>query len=245
MGGRGSNSGINKAQPTNTVLPNTGIQTPVVSQRNYKLRLDAQDEQDLQEVYDGYNINLIRAIQQYIRQDAQAGGYTMSQNMNHKLEEGLPLNANETLVYNRLMAGMHDFGRDAILYRAAHSDLLEAMGVKNYDRMTDAQLNAALTGIEYTEKKLVSTAWDQKKNPFIGGSQSGGREVYLRIKTPSNAKVVLGNMQQAEVIMARGTKYRVTGARFDTDSFGTRTMAYPRGGGAKPRVIVDVEILTK
>ena len=241
MGGRGSNSGISQISPTTNTAPQ---RAQILTQRSFKLMLNNQDEQDLQEVYDGYDINLIRAIQQYIRQDTQAGGYTMSQNMNHKLEEGLPLNANETLVYNRLMAGMHDFGRDAILYRAAHSDLLEAMGVKNYDRMTDAQLSAALTGIEYTEKKLVSTAWNPHKNPFIGGSQSGGREVYLHIKTPSNAKVVLGNMQQAEVILARGTKYRVTGAHFETDSFGSRTMAYPRGGGAKPRVIIDVEVLT-
>lgn len=113
---------------------------------------------------------------------------------------------------------------------------MEALGVKNYQRMTDAQLNAAVQGVEYTEKKFVSTAYDAKKNPFIGGSQSGGREVFINISTPASTNCIMGNLKQAEIILSRDTKYRVKGAHFDG------TFANPRVGGTLPRVIVDVEI---
>ena len=184
-----------------------------------------------------YDINTRVALTQYIREDQQTNGFTMSQNLNHALENGNPLNANETYVASKLDAAMHALGKDTILYRAAHKDFLEALGVQNYQNMTPAQLDAAVKDAKYTEKKFVSTAFDKSKNPFIGGYASGGREVYINIKAPSESKCVLGNQQQAEVILSRGTTYRATGAHFDG------TYATPRSGGRLPRVVVDVEIV--
>ena len=247
MGGRGSRSRmgstVSPAQPPQVRQATPAPVGRTAIPRNFQ-PLSRQDESDLQEVYDGYDINLVRAIQQYIRQDQQAGGFTMSQNLNHKLEEGLPLNANEQYVYNQIQSKAHDLGHDTVLVRGAHQDLLEAMGVKNYASMSDSQLSAALTGLEYQERKLVSTAWDASKNPFMSGPNAGGREVYLSIKAPANTKGVIGNMKQTEFILARGTRYRVTGARFARDSRGNIEYAYPRNSGATPRVIIDVEIIT-
>lgn len=229
MGGRGGSSGISTA-------PTPPSQTTVQYQRQYA-PLNNQQENDLaDELENQYDINTRIAINQYIREDPGADGYTMSQNMNHKMEEGLPLTANEEYVRSHLMAAMHEFGTDTVLVRAAHKDFLEALGVKNYQNMTDAQLNAAVQGATYTEKKFVSAAMNPRKNPFISGSASGGREVYINIKTPSTAKCVLGNRAQSEVILAPGVKFRATGAHFDG------TYAYPRNGGALPRVVIDVEI---
>ena len=224
MGGRGNSSGMVSA-PHSTIPP------------NYKML--SQDEADgvFDDMEEQYDINTILAINQYIRQDLQSNGFTMSQNMNHKLENDMKLNANEQYVADRLTAGMHDLGRDLVLTRAAHKDFLESLGVKNYQNMTSAQLNAAVKGAEYTEKKFVSTAIDPKKNPFMSGPQSGGREVYIHIKAPKTTKSIMGNRKQSEVILGKGVKFRATGARFDG------TMAYPRSGGALPRVVVDVEII--
>lgn len=147
--------------------------------------------------------------------------------------------ATETYVAQRLDAAMHDLGKNTMLFRAAHKDFLEALGVQNYQNMTPAQLDAAVKGAEYKEKKFVSTAFDRSKNPFISGAQSGGREVYLNIKAPGGTKCVLGNAKQAEIILSRGTVFRATGAHFDG------TTAYPRLGGALPRVVVDIEIVTE
>jgi hypothetical protein len=132
---------------------------------------------------------------------------------------------------------MHDLGQNVVLTRAAHKDFLEALGVKNYQNMTGAQLDAAVKGAEYTEKKFVSAAVDASKNPFVSGPVSGGREVYIQIKAPSDTKCVMGNRSQSEVILSSGVKFRATGAHFDG------TMARPRVGGMLPRVVVEVEII--
>lgn len=226
MGGRGGASGIAPGP--------TPAATPVP--RNF-IMLSQQEEDDIvQNLSQQYDINTRNAIRQYIREDQQANGFTMSQNMNHKMEEGTPLTANEQYVKSRLEAAMHPLGQDAVLTRAAHKDFLEALGIKNYQNMSAAQLDAAIKGAEYTEKKFVSAAMNPKNNPFINGSASGGREVYINIKTPSDTRCVLGNTKQSEVILAPGVKFRATGAHFDG------TYAYPRLGGMLPRVIVDVEI---
>lgn len=231
MGGRGSSSGI--VPPGPTPPPPTAI--PV----NFKVLSQHEVDQLADDAEDQYDINTVQAINQYIRQDQQANGFTMSQNMNHKLETtGVSsLNANEKYVYDHLIAAAHDIGADTVLTRAAHKDFLEALGVQNYQNMTAAQLDAAVKGAEYSEKKFVSAAFDPSKNPFISGPVSGGREVFIKIKAPSDTKGVHGNRQQSEFIMAPGTKFRAIGAHFDG------TTAYPRLGGALPRVIVEVEIV--
>lgn len=223
MGGRGSSSGMS-AQRT-TIPP------------NFKMLTSDEADKAFDDMEDQYDINTILAINQYIRTDVQSNGYTVSQNMNHKLENGLKLNANEQYVSDQLTASLHDLGRDLVLTRAAHKDFLESLGVKNYQHMTSAQLDAAIKGKEYVEKKFVSTAIDPAKNPFISGPVSGGREVFIHIKAPKSTKVIMGNRKQSEIVLGKGVKFKATGARFDG------TMAYPRIGGALPRVIVDVEIV--
>lgn len=228
MGGRGSSSGITAAQ---------AAQVQTNAQPITYMQLAGQDEQDVIAAYNGYDINTKLAINQYIRQDQQAGGYTMSQNMNHKLENNMPLNANEKYVADKLDAAMQPIGKNIMLTRGAHQDFLQALGVQNYSNMTETQINAAIVGVEYTEKKFVSTAWDAQRNPFMHGPVAGGREVYMNIKAPASTKAVIGNPNQTELILSRTTKYRVTGAHFDG------TTAYPRNGGAMPRIVVDIEII--
>jgi hypothetical protein len=224
MGGRGSTSGLSQQ-----------VQAPAPIQ--FLTLTGSSEDEFFDDLEDSYDINTVLAIQQYIRQDVQSNGYTMSQNMNHKMENGMTLNANETYVRNRLQAAMHPLGKNMILTRAAHKDFLEALGVKNYQNMTDAQLNAAVSGAEYTEKKFVSAAVDASKNPFVSGPVSGGREVYIRIHAPSDTKGVMGNRSQSEVILSDGVKFRATGAHFDG------TTARPRVGGLLPRVVVDVQVI--
>lgn len=82
-----------------------------------------QDADDMAQAQNRYDINTRLAINQYIREDAQSNGFTLSQNMNHKLENGQTLDATETYVAQRLDAAMHDLGKNTMLFRAAHKDL--------------------------------------------------------------------------------------------------------------------------
>ena len=117
--------------------------------------------------------------------------------------------------------------------------ILAAVGLNlsTYQNMSNAQISAALKGGVIESKGYSSTSFNIRDNPFISGSQSGGREVYLHIKAPKNTKVVGGNPAQAECILDKGTKMQITGAHFDG------SYAYPRAGGVVKRVIVDVEII--
>jgi len=230
MGGRGSSSGMTSGA---SLTPQQTIASP----RTY-VKLTQKEVDDMAQTQSSqYDINTRLAINQYIREDTQANGFTISQNLNHALENDMPLNATEQYVYSHLLSAMHDIGKDTVLVRAAHKDFLEALGVKNYQNMSDAQLNAAITGAVYQEKKFVSAAFDPNKNPFMSGYASGGREVYINIKALSDTKCVLGNVKQSEAILSPGVKFKATGAHFDG------TYAYPRAGGRLPRVIIDVEII--
>lgn len=239
FGGRGGTSGGNSGPTVASTsnVPPAAPPPPSSIPANYR-QINGREADDVfDDLEDQYDINTVQAINQYIRQDTQADGFTMSQNMNHKLETDQPLNANEQYVANKLDAAMHPLGQDLILTRAAHKDFLEALGVHNYQNMSPAQLNAAIKGAMYAEKKFVSTAIDPSKNPFMSGPVSGGREVYIHIKAPSSTRVVMGNRDQSEIILGRGVRFRATGAHFDG------TFAYPRGGGRLPRVVIEVEIV--
>lgn len=176
------------------------------------------------------------AVKQYISNTDAGNGYSKSQWLNYKNENGLAMNANEKFMDKYLQQGMHDLGKDTVLNRACHADMLEALGVKNYQNMSEAQLNSALKGASFTTKSFTSTSYDIKKNPFISGVQSGGREVYMNIKAKSNTKVLFGAKSQSEIILNKGTNMRITGVRFDG------SYATPRGSyGSVKRVVIDVE----
>ena len=194
------------------------------------------DAQDLREEEDSrYSPSVLDAIKQYISKATDAAGSSMAQNLNHKLEHGLPLNANEKYMVKYMTQGMHDVGKDIMLYRGAHEDLLQRLGVKNYQNYTESQLKQMLVGSTFTSKSFTSASYDKSKNPFYTGPASGGREVEIIIKTPSSAKMVFGARSQAEVILGIGTNYRVTDISY------TGRVATPRNSGVKKVVQLELE----
>lgn len=198
-----------------------------------------QDAQDLRDdTDDRYTPSVLDAIKQYISKADAGGGYSMSQIFNNKLNNDLKLNANEKFMDRFLSQGMHDIGKDVILYRGAHEDFIKQMlGVSNYSNMTEKQLKQAMIGTEYTTKSYTSASYDKNKNPFYTGPNSGGREVEMVIKAPSTTKIVFGAKSQAETIINKNTKYRVTDVKF------TGRQATPRGVGLKPVLQVEVEVI--
>lgn len=218
--------------------PQATASTPTVngiSTGNFTALTDTYTK-DLRDVVDGlYTPSVLDAIKQYISKADTGNGYSMAQNLNYKLEHGLPLNANEKFMVKYMTQAMHNIGQDTILYRGAHSDLLQNLGIKDYTKLTQAQLQQSLIGAEFSNKGFTSTSYDKSKNPFYTGSQSGGREVELVIKAPANSKMVFGAKSQAEIVLARDTKFRITGVRQ------TGRMATPRTA-SRPMPVVEVEV---
>lgn len=189
------------------------------------------------------DIMAVYAMKQYIRSDVQSNGKSRSQNLNQKLETGGKLDPTEKTMVKGLDRAMTPLGQDVMLYRADHaitpqgSGLMQRLGVPNYQSMNTAQLQKALVGRKWTEKKYLSTSESKSANPFIGGAQSGGRSLMWNIKANGSTKAVRGDVKQTEQILARGGNYKITGVRF------TGKTAYPASGGSYKQIEIDVEII--
>ncbi|MGN0533020.1 MAG: hypothetical protein ACI4IK_01560 [Eubacterium sp.] len=177
------------------------------------------------DVYDDPDFNYARKL--YVSDATDGQGYSFSQNLNYKLDNGLPLDANEQFMADMLHLGVRPLGKDTVLYRAAHDDILKAMGIKDYTKMSDAQLKS-LVGTELQTTSYMSTSYDVSKNPFVSGPQSGGREVQMEIRASSGTKVFLGAKSQAEIVTNVGTKLKLVDIKYDKDSNGNQRWATPR-----------------
>lgn len=122
--------------------------------------------------YQSQNLTIDQQIAtvNYLSNTRESGSlYSMSQNMNHALATGQPLNANQQYVYNNLMGSMHNLGENLNLTRYDHetfvNKLLAQNGVKGDMRnMSVAQLKKALVGTRYGENKIVSTSHNDFAN---------------------------------------------------------------------------------
>ena len=220
----------------------TNVQTTTASTmsnvpRNVTPFTDADAQQLRDDMEDIYDPDVTDAIKLYISDSNPNGdGYSHAQNLNYKLDNGLPLNPSEKFIDDNIQAGMHAIGKDTTLVRYAHDDILKALGVSNYSSMTDTQLQKALVGTTFKTTSYTSTSYDAKKSPFAPNAPlGGGREVVININAGANTKVVFGAKKQAELVLNKGTNMRVTGIHFDG------TYATPRNSGTKPRVVLDVE----
>lgn len=224
---------------------------------------DAQALRDSQD--DQYNGNVTAAVKEYISGASPSSpaanidgqGHSLSQTMNYLLENGVDLQNTTVQKVNSqfglriparwyasmqhadayMDAGAHDLGKNYNLTRLAHDDVLKnEFGISNYSGMTQAQLKAALVGATFQNKSYLSTSYDIKKNPFGANSgQGGGREVIYNIKAGSTTRVLMGNKAQAEIIIAKGERFKITDVRF------TGKTATPRMGGYKNQIEIDIE----
>lgn len=198
---------------------------------------DADAQQLRDDMDDIYDADVTDAIKLYISDSNPNGdGYSHSQNLNYKLDNGMALNPTEKFIDDNLQAGMHSIGKDSNLVRYCHDDILKSAGIKDYTKLTDAQLQSALVGRTFQTTSYMSTSYDGKKNPFNPSAiNGGGREVVMNVKAGKDTKMVFGAKKQAEIVLNKGTNMRIVGIHYDG------TYATPRGKGMKPRVVLDVE----
>lgn len=236
MGGRGARSSISVGQS------HTGaIMTGTAGAGGGNISYGVFDDNDAQKLRDDmediYDPDVTDAIKLYISDSNPNGdGFSHSQNLNYKLDNGMALNPTEKFIDDNIQAGMHSIGKDSKLVRYCHDDILQSAGIKDYTKMSDAQLQSALVGKTFTTTSYMSTSYDGKKNPFnpsaIGG---GGREVVMNINAGKDTKMVFGAKKQAEIVLNKGTNFKITGIHYDG------SYATPRNSGMKPRVVLDIE----
>ena len=232
-GGRRTHSATTNVQPTTAQpMTNAVVNATTFDDNDAQLLVDEMDD-----VYT--DPDFVDARKLYIANNNPNGdGFSISQNLNYKLDNGMALDANEKFVDNNIQFGMHNLGKDSNLVRYAHDDILQGLGISDYTKMTDAQLQKALVGTTFTTTSYMSTSYNGKKSPFNPSApDGGGREVLMNVKTGKNTKVIFGNQKQTEIVINKGTNFKVTGIHYDG------TMAYPRKKGARPRVVLDIETI--
>lgn len=200
---------------------------------------DDQDAQQLRDDMDDIysDPDVTSAIKLYISDSNPNGdGFSHSQNLNYKLDNGLPLNATEKYIDDNIQNGMHSLGKDSNLVRYCHDDILRKCGISDYTKLSDSQLQQKLVGTKLQTTAYMSTSYNAKNNPFAPGAPGGGgREVVMNVKAGKNTQVVFGAKKQSEIVINKGTNMKITGVHYDGST------AYPRNKGAKPRIVIDVE----
>ena len=233
--------------------------------RNYGTFTDA-DAAALRQLQDSaYNGSVTAAVKMYTSgqpntpaANIDGQGHSLSQSMNYFLEQGVDLMkanaaqlnrqfgtsitpralASMQYAYQYMHAGAHAIGKDVVLTKGAHIDILSnQFGIRNFRGMSEQQLSQKLVGATFKNEAYVSTSYDAKRSPFLDKNSpiSGGREVIYRIHAKSETKVLFGLKSQAEIIIDRGTSFKVTGVRF------SGATATPRGKGTMPQIIIDLE----
>lgn len=229
--------------------------------------VDLTDEQaeELRAAYESdFDAATQKSIDKYISRDAIDGrGHSLSQTMNFLISRGEDLDTITAEEANRkygleisdanmkamrkantnIDKAMHDIGVDVNLERGAHSGQFEKMfGISDYTTMSEAQLKSALVGKAFKNTAVWSTSYNTSVNPFLSSSSSisGGREVIYRIKAGSKTQAVFGAKSQAEIILGKGTNFKITSAGF------TGKTAKPRdssgiGFTEKPQIYINIE----
>lgn len=233
MGGRGARSSISQSH-SGVIMTGSGATASNIVYGTF----DDSDAQKLRDdMEDIYDPDVTDAIKLYISDSNPNGdGYSHAQNLNYKLDNGIPLNPTEKFIDDSIQAGMHSIGKDSSLVRYCHDDILRSAGIPDYTKMSEAQLQSALVGKTFKTTSYMSTSYDGSRNPFSpSAAGGGGREVVMNISAGRDTKMVFGAKKQAEIVINKGTGFKITGIRYDG------TYATPRNSGAKPRVIIDVE----
>ena len=198
-----------------------------------------QDAAQLRDdVDDRYDADVTDAIKLYISDSNPNGdGFSHSQNLNYKLDNGIALNPTEKFIDDNIQYGMHAIGKDSNLVRYCHDDILKSCGISDYTKLNDAQLQSRLVGMKLRTTAYTSVSYDASKSPFNPSAPGGGgREVIMNVHAKSSTKVVFGSKAQSELVINKGSNMTIMGIHYDG------SYATPRSRGRMPRVVLDIEV---
>lgn len=224
-------------------------------------RFKDTDPADFHQLYGGrqyyqdqhFGIDTQMALQDYLSDTPVPGSmYSVSQNLNYKMEHDQKLSVAEQAIVDDMMAGMHNLGYNLNLTRFGRVDYVDQFGrlaaaagfgriinSSNFDSMSEADLQKAFVGLTYSEDKFVSTSYNGFANAPNGGRPFTDKAVKFNYKAPAKTQALMpGNGPGGalgEMVLAPGQNYRITGVRF--------TGKQGRSGASSYRQIeFDVEI---
>ena len=236
---------------------------PPKPKKNYdKLGFADQDDADFHQLYNGrqyYQQQKLTAKQKqaatnYLEAHTEPGSlYSHSQNMNTMMAKGQKLTGKYKQTHDGLMSAMHNIGYNVTLTRYDHdgmiNSLLNTLGAgKNYENLTQKQLQKALVGVKVNENKFLSTSYnDFTTAPASSKKIFDSRAVKINYKVKADTKAMMPGKGPGgdfgEIILAptNGTANRggtITGVRLTGQKVRRKgTQTYDQ-----PRIEIDIEI---
>lgn len=187
------------------------------------------------------------AVNQYLIPYATAGSlYSPSQQINHALRQGAALTAAQKRMMAgldagmRLDAGMHDLGHDLNMTRYDRIGYMSRLlGGRDYTRMTENQLKAALVGKSYVDKAYVSVSHDRFRNA-PGGNSFTDKAVEIRVHAKASTKALMpgdgAGGKFGEIILGRGQTFKIVDVKMPAGQRGRS------GANYYQKVVVTVEV---
>lgn len=234
-------------QPTE---PDQVVPTPQQAQNANNGQFADHDDADYHDLYNGrgyfqkqqFGIDSEVARQSYLASNpepVQYGGdgvHSLSQNMNWEMMNNLPMSPTHQFTRDGLNDAMHNLGYNLNLQRYDHDDfvngLLQQAGIRgaNYMGMTEAQLKGALVGHQYSERRFLSTSYNNFKNA-IDPSTFTSRAVRIEYRAKASTQAFMPGDgpggRLGEIIVAPNTPSRIVDVRLspamNARSKGTQT----------------------
>ena len=256
MGGRGSASGLVKArttlqaQPQQQQPPQPQAQQQQPPQPQAAPQTDSQGFSDTdnspfhdlkggRQYYQQQNLDIDArtVLPDYLDPNTVPGSlYNASQNMNYAVVHG-NMNAQQQYMYDSINQNMHNLGQNLNLTRYDHAGALNdiltqvtAGQVTNFSGMSINTLANMLKGQAYTDKRILSTSFNDFKNAQ-DPSVFTTREVKITYKAKASTQALMPGVGSVPMIgsgMRKG------------DDFGEMLLA-PTGNGHNTYKIADVK----
>ncbi len=233
--GNGKSMTAKVSSPT-PIYVQTAQQAETINDDNFP----SSDSQDYHDLHGGrayfqkqaFDIDTRMALQDYIANQTEGASiYSPSQNLNYRLKNDLPLNANQKFMVDALDEGMHNLGENLNLTAYQRVGFVDSLGVKNYWKLTEQQLKQRLIGTTYNNKSFVSTSYNDFRNappsnPFTD------KAVRIKYLADANTKALMPPIgsggRLGEVVLGRGQSMEVVDVKYTGDSGRSGANTYPR-----------------
>lgn len=180
------------------------------------------------------DIDATTALTDYLDPNTTPGSlYNFSQNMNYAVANGQALTPQQQYAWDSITGAMHNLGQNLTLTRYDHGsaldDIMAQAGIPHaHGNFTVAQLKQALVGKTFTDKRILSTSFNDFKNAS-DPSTFTTREIKFTYHAKASTQALMPGISQIGMY-----------GRGKGDDFGEMLLA-PSGGGHNGYRIVDIK----
>ena len=178
--------------------------------------------------------------------------YNFAQNMNYAVATGAPLNGQQQFAYDSIQGAMHNLGQNLTLTRYDHGGALDTIlrqvGIQGtHNGYSIQQLKAALVGQTYSDKRILSTSYNNFRNAGSNAQTFTSREIKFSYRAAASTQALMAGKGPGgdfgEILLgATGTNgghnnYRIVDVKL------SGSMARAKGASSGNKSLQQIEIV--